>query len=108
MISVEIKTDVKQEIKKLVAVSYNVSQKYLLKTCGWHSMQPDIYCPLRMGRISLFLEEISACTAVHTCYVMDVCDCVQSIILLPPVMGMSFVLVMLTRLIVSKPKHQVT
>ena len=42
MISADIRTDVKQEIKKLVAVSYNVSQKYLLKTCGWHSMQPDI------------------------------------------------------------------
>ena len=43
MISADIKTDVKQEIKKLVAVSYNLSsQKYLFKTCGWHSMQPDI------------------------------------------------------------------
>ena len=42
MISADIKTDVKQEIKKLVAVSYNFSQKYLLKTCGWHSMQPDL------------------------------------------------------------------
>ena len=82
MISIDIKTDVTQEIRKLVAVSYNVSQKYLLKTCDWHSMQPDIYCPLRMGRISLFREEISACAAVHTCYVMDTCDRVQSIILL--------------------------
>ena len=46
VISADIKTDVKQEIKKkkskLVVVSYNFSQKYLLKTCGWHSMQPDI------------------------------------------------------------------
>ena len=42
MISADIKTDIKQEIKKLVAVSYNFSQKYLLKTCGWHSIQPDI------------------------------------------------------------------
>ena len=32
MISTDIKTDVKQEIKELVAVSYNFSQKYLLKT----------------------------------------------------------------------------
>ena len=40
--SADIKTDVKQEIKKLVAVSYNFSQKYLLKTCGWHSMQSDV------------------------------------------------------------------
>ena len=31
MISADIKTDVKQE-KKLVAVSYNFSQKYLLRT----------------------------------------------------------------------------
>ena len=50
MISADIKTDVKQEIKKLAAVSYNFSQKYLLnfsqklllKTCGWHSIQPNI------------------------------------------------------------------
>ena len=41
MISADIKTDIKQEIKKLVAVSYNFSsQNYLFKTCG--SMQPDI------------------------------------------------------------------
>ena len=31
MISSDIKTDGKQEIKELVAVSYNVSQKYFLK-----------------------------------------------------------------------------
>ena len=50
MISADIKTDVKQEIKKLAAVSYNFSQKYLLnfsqkylfKTCGLHSIQPNI------------------------------------------------------------------
>ena len=43
MISADIKTDVKQEIKKLVAVSYSFSsQKYLLKACGWYSIQPDI------------------------------------------------------------------
>ena len=57
---------------------------------------------------SLFREEISACAAVHTCYVMDACDRVCHIILLPLIMGMSFVLVVLTRLIISKPKHQVT
>ena len=34
----DMKTGVKQEIKKLVVVSFNFSQKYLLKTCGWHSM----------------------------------------------------------------------
>ena len=32
MISADTKTDVKQEIKELVAVSYYFSQKYLLKT----------------------------------------------------------------------------
>ena len=32
MISADTKTDVKQEIKELVVVSYNFSQKYLLKT----------------------------------------------------------------------------
>ena len=32
MISAAIKTHAKQEIKELVAVSYNFSQKYLLKT----------------------------------------------------------------------------
>ena len=32
MISADIKADAKQEIKELVATSYNISQKYLLKT----------------------------------------------------------------------------
>ena len=36
MISAEIKTDVKQKIKELVAVSYNFSQKNLLKI--WNRM----------------------------------------------------------------------
>ena len=36
MISADIKADVKQEIKELVVASYNVSQKYLLKT--WNTM----------------------------------------------------------------------
>ena len=55
--------------------------------------------------ISLFQEEISACTAVHTCYVMDACNQVRSIILLPCMMGTSFLLVGLKRLIVSESKH---
>ena len=59
-------------------------------------------------KYSLFWEEICACAAVHTRYVMDVCDHVRPIILLPPMMGTSFVLAVLTRLIVSKPKHRVT
>ena len=36
MISAYIKTDVKQEIKELVDVSYNFSHKYILKT--WNTM----------------------------------------------------------------------
>ena len=60
------------------------------------------------GLHSMFREEISACASVHTRYVMDACNSVRPIILLPPMMGTSFVLVALTRLIVSKPKHQVT
>ena len=32
MISADRKTDVKEELKKLLAVSYNFSQKYLRKT----------------------------------------------------------------------------
>ena len=54
MIPADIKTDVKQEIKELVAVSYNFSPKYPLKieiqykagfyflfSLGWHSIQYD-------------------------------------------------------------------
>ena len=36
MISADKKDNVKQEIKELVAVSYNVSQTYLLRT--WNTM----------------------------------------------------------------------
>ena len=57
---------------------------------------------------SLLQEEISACAGVHMRYVMDMCNHVQPIILLPPMMGTSFMLVAITRLIVSKPKNQVT
>ena len=56
-------------------------------------------------RISLFWEEIGACAAVHMRYVMDACNHVQFIILLPPMMGMPFMLVTLTRLIVTEPKR---
>ena len=54
---------------------------------------------------SLFQEEISACVAVHTRYVKDTCNCVQSIIFLPVMVVMSFVLLMLIRLSVSESKH---
>ena len=50
MISTDIETDVKQETKKLVAVSCDFSQKYLLKTCGWHSIQPGVKVLLRKGQ----------------------------------------------------------
>ena len=41
-------------------------------------------------RFSLFWEKISACAAVHMRYVMDACDHVPPIILLPPMIGTSF------------------
>ena len=63
---------------------------------------------IRLRDISLFRGEITACAAVHMRYDMDTCNHAQPIILLPPMMGTSFVLVALTKLIVSKPKHQVT
>ena len=57
---------------------------------------------------SLFREKINACAAVHTHYVMGACNHVQSIILLPPMMRVSFLLVPLTMLIFKEPKHWVT
>ena len=57
---------------------------------------------------SLFREEINAFEAVHTRSVVDACDSVQSIILLHHMMGTALLLVLLTRLIVSEPKHWVT
>ena len=54
---------------------------------------------------SLFWEEIRAFVAVHARYVMDARHRVRSIILLPPVMGTSFVLVALTKLIFSELNH---
>ena len=53
----------------------------------------------------LFQEDISACVAVHMCYVIDTCYHVLSIILLPDMMGLSFVLVALTELNVSEPEQ---
>ena len=54
---------------------------------------------------SLFWEEISAYAAVHTRYVMGTFNRVRSVIPLSPMMEASFVLVALTRLIVSEFKH---
>ena len=58
-------------------------------------------------KISLFWEEISACAAVPMHYVMDVSNRVWSIILLSHMMRTSFLLVVLTRIIVSEPRHWV-
>ena len=50
----------------------------------------SLFSNIQNTGISLFREKISACAAVHMCYVMDACDCVWPIILLPPMMGTSF------------------
>ena len=77
-------------------------QKFLQTgTCQWPITLPH-------PQNSLFRKEISACAAVHMRYVIDACDCVRPIILFPPMMGTSFMLIALTRLIISKPKHRVT
>ena len=39
------------------------------------------------GICSLFQEEISACAAVHMCYVIDACNHARSIILLLHIVG---------------------
>ena len=52
-----------------------------------------------------FWEEIKACAAVCKCYVMNACNFVQSIILLPHMVGTSFVIVALKRLNVSELKY---
>ena len=61
VISAGVKTDVKQELSELIAVSYNFQQKYLLKTWNtmlnrlvfliwyWFAFHPAWYCPLRTG-----------------------------------------------------------
>ena len=49
----------------------------------------DKECRKNVNRIptySLFLEEISACAAVHTRYVINACNRVRCIILLPRMM----------------------
>ena len=68
-------------------------------------MEPSLNCH---NNSVFFREEISTCVAVRAGCVVDACKRVQSIILLPCMMGMSFVLVTLTRLIVSEPEHWVT
>ena len=51
---------------------------------------------------SLFWEEISAFAAVDRCYVMGTCYHVWSIVLLPRMVGTSFVLVLLIKLNVRR------
>ena len=75
-------------------------QKYLKDTIDSLLFYGDYF--------SLFREEINSCAAVHTRYLMDTCDRVRSIFFLSPMMGMSFLFVALTRLIVTEPKHWVT
>ena len=62
-----------------------------------------VLCP-GFSKYSLFQEEISACVAVHMHYDIDVYNCVWSIILLPHMVGMPFVLFALTKLKVSELK----
>ena len=50
---------------------------------------------LRGGGVDTPMQTMGACAAIHTRYVMYMCSHVGSIILLPPMMGMSFVLVSL-------------
>ena len=56
----------------------------------------------------LFQEEVSAWVAVYMHYVIDTCDCVRSIVFLPLMVGMSFMLVTLIWLNVSEPEHWLT
>lgn len=53
----------------------------------------------------MFREEIGACVAIQTRYVVDACECVRSIILLFHMVGTSFMLVGLTRLNVIESDH---
>ena len=79
-----------------------------LKTCKSQIHTLYLICWFTGSTKRLFWEEISACAAVHTRYVMGACNRARAIILLSPMMGTSFVLLALARLIVSKPKHRVT
>ena len=49
MISADAKTDVKQELKELVDVSYNFSQKSLLKTLKYNVKQACIFHLILVG-----------------------------------------------------------
>ena len=76
---------------------------------------PEIWCMTDDGRTDKRKKwhiEVGAppknCNRVHRRYVVDTCNRVWSIILLPLMTRTSFVLVMLTRLIVSKPKEWAT
>ena len=67
--------------------------------------QPEL---IQNPKVYFGKKYISPCAAVHVCYVMEACDWVQSIYLLPHMVGTSFVLVVLKKLNVSEPKQWVT
>ena len=69
-----------------------------------HTQKIEIYKQEHFN--SQFWEEISTCVAGHMRYVMDTCDHVQSIILLPRMVGKSFMLVALRKLNVNKAECQ--
>ena len=94
--------------QKAVSTDDLVKMAHFVLENNYFEFNGDVKKQISGTAISLFREEISACAAVHKRYVMDACDRVRPIILLLPMMGTSFVLVALTRLIVSKPKHRLT
>ena len=84
-----------------------MERQYIMKHQAGTTIEQSNVIP-RDPVFSLFWEEIRAFAAVHTRYVMDAYHRVRSIILLPPMMGTSFVLVTLTKLIFSELRHWVT
>ena len=58
MISNNIKTDAKQEIKGLVVLSYKLSQKYLLKRFQYSMKQACIFNSILVGILSSLIFSI--------------------------------------------------
>ena len=86
----------------LVCMGDSVGTGYCLRVMP----RPDVY--IMQNICILFQEEISACVASHTRYVLDACGRVRFINLLPHLVGTSFLLVVLTKLNVSEPELWVT
>ena len=86
----------------LVCVGDSVGAGY----CPRVMPRPDVY--IMQNICILFQEEISACVASHTRYVLGACGRVRFINLLPHLVGTSFLLVVLTKLNVSEPELWVT